>query len=421
VDQESFELVSGLLHERLDRIEALLPFGAPRRGQRLIDLVKVVCDGLRGEHGRIATAFSGAATDERRVLGRKLTRLLQQSHILNMLKPYVDDVGRRDVPVGVWQMIDMLVESLLPGGADPVIHYDDQDMYSTADLVTAIQGTLSALGVTYGDPVHPIIFFLPGTDPSNALLMPILAHEVGHAAVEDSHLGSATLKNVTQIEQLNALLDECLKAAGDPSPGPWQFQFFQWVDELLCDALATVLTGPSLLFASATFLPAPDPGTLGTHPFPADRIRFTLEQLHRLGWTSILEGCAPKTKAWLERLTAPATGEPKERFLRGAIEIVKPALFDVAEHHATRVFKPDDFNLVSSELTRIIEAGVPPAQVNGHSVDPWSITLAGWLYQFRVRGDAPKTLAEAAADRDFNALVHKAIEMSRIVRLWEES
>jgi hypothetical protein len=82
--------------------------------------------------------------------------------------------------------------------------------------------------------------------------MPILAHEVGHTAVEQNSLGSKAFKRVDAV-RLNTLFDDCLQAAGNPPPGPWQVQLFRWMDELLCDALATVLTGPSLLFASATF------------------------------------------------------------------------------------------------------------------------------------------------------------------------
>jgi hypothetical protein len=350
-----------------------------------------------------------------------MLRLVQQSEVLNILKPYLDDVGRRDIPVGLWQSIDVLVEGLLPGGADPVIHFDDHYMYSTADLVTAVQGGLAALGVAYPDSVvRPVVFFLPGTDPSNALLMPILAHEVGHTAVEQNSLGSKAFKRVDAV-RLNTLFDDCLQAAGNPPPGPWQVQLFRWMDELLCDALATVLTGPSLLFASATFLPAPDPGTLGSHPFPADRLRISVQQLKALGWSKVLQESIPKTLAWLESLKAPPPTDDRERFLRGAVDIIEPALFEVAKSHAKQTLTPADFGAVSGDLVTMIQANIPPAQVKGRHVDPWAITLAAWIYQFSALGDTPKSLAVAVADRKFNAFVHKSIEMAGITRLWESA
>jgi len=423
VDKEGFDLVSGLLDEQLSGIGVYLPDTSHvDRGRRLVELVQLLRTGLHDEHARIVEAFPGAEPAEQNALGRKLARLLQQSRVLHMLRPYVQEVVRRDIPVGLWQVIDNLISALLPHRADAVIHFDDDhNMYATLDLATAVAGTLTALGRSYDDAVHPVVFFLPGSDPTNALLMPILAHEVGHPAVEASNLGSETLKRIPDVAKLNQLLDECLKAASTPSTGQWQLQLAQWMDELLCDALATVLTGPSMLFAAATFLPAPELGSLRTHPFPADRIGFIVELLDLLGWTPTLQSRLPLTLNWCRSLHQPEGPDPRERFLRGAVQLIKPAIFEVARAHTTYVFKPEDFTTLVDPITELIESGIPSAQVPGYELTPWAITLAAWLLQFQLRGDAPKTMAAAVADSEFNLLVHKSIEMAGIAKLWAQT
>jgi hypothetical protein len=350
-----------------------------------------------------------------------MLRLLEMSGILGWFTPFVHDVERQEVPLGLLQIIDVLVDSLLPGGADPVIHFDARYMYSTLDVVKGVAPVLTALGVSPGPEVRPVVFFLPAGDPSNALLMPILAHEVGHAAVERGDLGGEVLRRV-DATKLNGLFATCLARAGNPDPTPWQIHFVGWLDELLCDALATVLCGPSMLFAAAAFLPASDPGTLGSHPFPGDRIRLCLEQLSELGWDEVLNANCPNTTTWLRALTPPlSSGDPREEFLRGSVDLLKEPLLAVAKEHASGALNPQDFRAVSHRLAELITAQIPPAQVDGDPADPWAITLAAWLRQFVACGDSVGALAAAVSNREFNDFVHKSIEMARIARLWRDS
>jgi hypothetical protein len=150
-------------------------------------------------------------------------------------------------------------------------------------------------------------------------------------------------------------------------------------------------------------------------------LRISVQQLKALGWSKVLQESIPKTLAWLESLKAPPPTDDRERFLRGAVDIIEPALFEVAKSHAKQTLTPADFGAVSGDLVTMIQANIPPAQVKGRHVDPWAITLAAWIYQFSALGDTPKSLAVAVADRKFNAFVHKSIEMAGITRLWESA
>jgi hypothetical protein len=422
MDQDGFKLTAGRLTDRLLRIEQSLPVRDPRRGASLFDLVRQLVSGLAASRDLVAADFNVATRQsEQTVLGRKLLRLTQQSEILALLTPFIDDVDQQDVPLGLLQIIDVLIESLLPDGADPIVHLDARYMYSTLDLVKVVQPTLVALGISPSASLRPVVFFLPAGDPSNALLMPILAHEVAHAAVERSNLGSEILRRV-DASKLNALFASCLARAPKADPGRWQVDLFHWLDELICDAIATVLCGPSMLFASAAFLPASDPGTLGSHPFPADRVQLCIEQLVALGWGEVMKRTCPQTLAWLQRLsTPPSSGDPHEDFLRGSIEIVKQPTFEVARGSAGSPLDPATFDALSRPLCELMNDGIPPAQVDGAAPDAWAITLAAWIHEFDRLGDSPETLASAVADTTFNDFVQKSIEMARILHLWRTS
>ena len=262
------------------------------------------------------------------------------------------------------------------------------------------------------------MFFLPSTDPTNALLLPVLAHEVGHAAIDQADLGSEVLAKA-DLKALDALLDECLSAAGENDPTPWKLRLFRWLEEVLCDALAAILTGPSFLFASAVFLPAPDEGAVGTHPFPCDRIQMTLRVLGRRNWRPLLEAHAPRITAWLEGLDQPIDiSSPMERFLREGIRILEPALVEIAEDYVSGSLDPNEFDGIQSFLAERLHAGIPPAEIGGTPTLPWAVVLAAWLHRIREHGDEPVSLVTATVDADYNASILKAIEMSRILDLW---
>lgn len=317
MDGQSVDLIARSITDRVEGIRHAGPSEVPARGRTVIEVVEEVLVAVEQERDRIIAEIANASVAEAEALGRRLLRLLKHVTSFSTLTPYLTDVGRRDVSHGLLLTSDVVVDSLLPAGADAVIHLDEHHMYSTLDLRAVTREPLAALGGSSAVDSIPLILFVPGIDPRNALLMPILAHEVGHSAVEEANLGSAALSEA-DLTYLNHLLDECLREAGEPDPAPWQVRLFSWIDELLCDALAVVLTGPSFLFAAAEFLPAPQAGSLGAHPFPADRIRFAAEALREIGWGDVLDERCPNLTAWLNDIvaTTPAPSDPQEKFLR---------------------------------------------------------------------------------------------------------
>ena len=421
MDSGSIELVLELLEDRIDAIRRVRPRTAGGRGRVLIGLVDELLTGVERERDRTVTQLAGASESERQVLGRKLLRLLSQVRTFSMLTPYLEDIGRNDLPMGLLQAIDLLIQELLPRTADPVIHLDEHHMYSTLDLVSLTAPIRLALGIADPTGPNPVVFFLPSTDPSNALLLPILAHEVGHAAIDQASLVSAVLSQADQ-KALDVLLDQCMKDADETNPTPWKIQLFRWLEESICDALAAILTGPSFLFAMAVFLPAPETGTVGTHPYLSDRVQMCLRVLRGRGWEPLLKTHSPNITAWLEKIDQPIdTSTRWEVFLRQGMRILEPAIIQVATSHVKSALEPTHFEGVQSFLAQLLHAGIPPAEIGGEPTEAWEDVLAGWLHRLREDGDRPATLVKATADVEFNASILKAIEMSRILRFWRDT
>jgi hypothetical protein len=419
VDQNSFPLVTRSIANRIDAIRRAKPAPADGRGRNVVVLIEEMLTAVEAERDRIEHRLGEASASEAEALGRRLLRLLAQVTSFSTLTPYLADVGRRDLSLGLIQTADVLVQALLPSGADTVIHLDEHHMYSTLDLLALTKPTLSALGNDTTMETVPLVLFVPGIDPHSALLLPILAHEVGHSAVEQAGLGSTTL-STANLDPLNVLFDECLRAAGDPDPGPWQVQLFGWIDELLCDALALALTGPSFLFAESAFLPAPQLGTVGSHPFPSDRIRFALNALRTLGWEQVLRDRVPHLLTWLNSVAEVGRPpvDPRERFLREGLRTLEDTILSTARKHVSDPMTPDVFDNFDSRVMELMNLAVPPSQVGIEPVPPWMIVLAGWLHQFAQQGDEAETLAVATGDKVFNEYILKAIEMSRVAALW---
>lgn len=424
MDHASFALLVRVAGDQLRRLRSFLgDLSAGQRGSTYIKFVGLHLEAIDGLVGQIADEYSQAGTDfERSVVGRKLYRIkIFLDDIHGNLVEHRGDIGRTDLPVGVLHIVDALIEDLLKASADPVVHLGQPYMYSTIRMADQWKRLSGELGVSWTEPVEPIIFNLPGLDPGNALLSPILAHEVGHSVIQRHDLVAEvdSRLDVTKVEALKltyaatpgALTDEAME------------QFGRWVEELLCDALATELTGPGLLFAGAVFLPASSAGHSGpSHPDPAQRIALTLEQLSRGGWIPFLETSCPSTLAWLRHLASvgPASSSPREVLLRELVVLATDALIEVAtDYVAASTLDWSEFNSKEGAIRDLVVAGIPPAELDGKPVSPWLIIVAVWMNAIETHGDSANGLASAVADAPLSKFALKTVEMSRVLKFWK--
>jgi len=220
------------------------------RGYSLVSLLIQACERVSIEASSIAGQVPLADPAVGPSLERELYRLLDELKLVHLfLGMYAGDFGRNDLPVGLVHMVDALVRDLLPRGADPIIHLSPENMYSTLGVVEAAK---QLWRLTPPPDPHPVGFNLPALNPENAMLAPILAHEVGHTAWRQGL--DAQLNATADLTAASAHLRSAV-VPGGPSAQHLAELFDSWRQELLCDALAAVLTGPSFLFASAVFLP----------------------------------------------------------------------------------------------------------------------------------------------------------------------
>jgi hypothetical protein len=346
---------------------------------------------------------------------RELQRFAQETNVLyEVVSMFADDVGRTDVPIGLLYLIDELIHDLLPSGADPLLHLNHANMYSTWSIFHRIPSILEPN--MYPEP-HPVAFNVPGLDPVNALFAPILAHEVGHTCWQRG-LGQklqATLDAVAVEAQLQIAVQ-----AGVP-PSLVMEQFASWLQELMCDALAATLTGPSFLFASTVFLPAVGQAVLGTHPYPRDRVAFTLRLLDRYSWTPLLKDLVGDVFDWCSDLAASPdlTNTPLESALRGAIRIAEPAIMELAERTAGSQVTAMQMFTAREDLFAHLDLEIPPVATVGNPISAWLLISAGWIHEIRQRAEeGPAALPSIAVDPRLNRFLLKAVELSGIVRLW---
>lgn len=356
----------------------------------------------------------------------RLQPLLNQLHFA--LATYQHAVARSDVPVGLQHLIDVLIEDIVREPADPIIHLDSRSMYSTRDL-TALMGQLvRGLEPPHGEYFgpRPIAFHLPALDPNNVLFSPVLAHEVAHTAVSHELLASLTerLRSGDVGDGIRRDVAAFSQRHGAERRSALSESFRSWSSELLCDAVAIAVSGPSFLFGFAAFSALGSQVAGGkTHPGSRDRLRYALGLVDGLGWTDFLEARSPRLLSWFHQLAQnPAlTGSDSEVLLRSSMDATADLRKEIAFAHVPERFEPRGEASRLDEAADWLQQGVPLIDIEGLPLTPWQTILAGWLAAIRVHGDLASTPARTASDQDFNAVIVKALEYSQIVSAWRTS
>ena len=415
MDERGLELVRNLIAGHIDNALRGQPTSHSGRGSRLLDLHSQVIKQAEATIADVDTKLEASNDDAtRRYARRALHRTLTEVETtLPFLRPLMESVRRTDVPIGMLVALDSAIDALLPAGADPVVHFDDAHMYSTLDLYEALRWPRET-GPT------PVAFFVPVLSPFNALMTPLLVHEIGHTAILQADLGSTAMSHASN--DLNALLAQHVSALETETRFKVHTQLVRWVDELLCDALATSICGPSYLYAAASFLPATahdDPTS--SHPFPSDRLRFCLAGLEANGWSDFMTTTCPETIGWLQgRATAGEPTSAQERFLRDACEALAPAIESTVANHVPVAIDSEAYAEIAPHALDQLRMSVPASEINQEPIGPWQILLLGWQRSFELYGDSPTTLAQAPNDNDMSRVLLRAIEMAQVRRLWSE-
>ena len=415
MDDRGLDFIRSLIAGHIDSALRGQPTSHSGRGARLFDLHRQVIEQAEETLADVDTKLESGRDDSvLRYAERTLRRTLTEVEtILPFLRPLMESVRRDDVPIGMRVALDSAIDALLPAGADPVVHLLDSHMYATLDLYQFLRWPQRS------EPT-PVAFFVPVLSPFNALMTPLLVHEIGHTAILQANLGSTAISVAS--DDLNALLTKHLSDADSETLFKAQTQLVGWVDELLCDGLATALCGPSYLFAGAAFLPAtaPDDPT-SSHPFPSYRLHSSLASLESTGWGDLVEDICPKTIGWLrQQATSCTPASEQERFLREACEALAPAIKSTVSDHVSEPISAEAYAAVAPHALGQLRMRVPASEIDQEPIGPWEILTLGWHWSFEVHGDSPETLAKAPNNRELSRVLLRAIEMAQIRRLWRD-
>ena len=416
MDERGLDFIKSLIAGHIDSALRGQPTSHSGRGASLFDLHnRVIKQAEKTVADVDAKLEAGDDDNVLRYAERTLRRTLAEVEtVLPFLRPLMESVSRDDVPIGMLVALDSAIDALLPAGADPIVHLNDRHMYSTLDLYRLLRWPREKRRLA------PVAFFVPVLSPFNALMTPLLVHEMGHSAIIQASLGSSAMSVAS--DDLNALLAEHLSNADPETRFKAQTQLVGWVDELLCDSLATALCGPSYLFAEAAFLPAtaPDDPT-SSHPFPSFRLHLSLASLESTGWGDLLQDICPETTEWLRRqATFPTPTSKQERFLREACDALAPAIMSTVSDHVREPIDADGYAAVAPHALDQMRIRVPASEIDQEPIEPWHIVALGWQWSFEIRGDSPATLAEAPSDTELSRVLLRAIEMAQIRRLWKD-
>ncbi len=276
---------------------------------------------------------------------------------------------------------------------------------------------------------RPIVLNYPLRDAHRLLIHPLFAHELGHASVDEHSLSARVEARIAQdpdfqawFQQAVASIQTSARASQTQLTGWIQLVFRDWIEELLCDALAIEITGPAFLWAFAGYvLPVTYGEPTDTHPPTTLRLRLMLAHLTELGWLPYLTRHTSESLRWLTAVSSDAGGRLAAPY---------NSLRDLFDRHAELIRQEAAARVGSNSLDPVVAAAssVEAASLLTHLIlpvgldsplEPRSILLGGWLSAAQSHGDDPGGLVEALEDERLQGLVGKAIEMSTIVTAWD--
>jgi hypothetical protein len=375
---------------------------------------------LRGAgHSTVLQVFSDLHDDHMRRLGTyaaraKVTELDDGPMLRTLLEDarghdrsiaqYAPDTLRTDLPSGFRVLIEAAVQAVRGDGIQHLVHPAHGDYAAHA----------------YASRLPLIIIQVPAADPTNALLSPILAHEVGHAHLEDRLRSMEGFRDEAEAE-LDALRRSIGPAASDIDAAHRRVD--AWVEELLCDTMATLVTGPSMLFAVHAHASELPWDTGNAHPPAHFRIGIVLATLERLGWTDHLDVIAPGVREYSEAYAAlPRPTDPTWlAYALAATEALLPAVIAHAESVGFPALRPETALERATEVAKYFDLALMPTELPWSAQVEWEFLLGAWMSGLNGRKEVTATNAMPAVARDaqLNALLLKAIELARIKHEWD--
>jgi len=381
---------------------------------------------------RIAAAPDSSAPDAVR---RAFARTLRQCTIVlrgaHAALPWLAATREPNVNLGSLYLTEEFAKALVGDDVDLVVVPSAEAMYSTTSwpFSAVIDGTP---GFTPSATSRPIVLNYPLSDSNRVLLHALFAHELGHAGVAEHELLDTVETSLYADGEFVEAFAEAVTEMQEEWPASTAGRVTVtlreilggWLEELLCDHLATQVVGPAFLFAFAAFvlpLSYGEPGVV--HPPTSLRVRLILDHLAHLGWTEHLDATAPGITQWLNEVAnwTPPETQPHFAFFRNQLLSHSQLLSDNA---ATRVgpltLDPTTAVDEAGEAAELLEALILPVGLST-PLSPRAILLGGWQAAISQHGDTATGLVHSIAGDQLHDLVGKAAELTTVWQAWGPS
>lgn len=421
------QLADGL-HARLDEISVSeYPNETPKL---VVRVVREIID----------EALKYAETSGRPVL-QVISELLM---VYSQLLSFLDNAHTEQTPRALTGMLEWLYRRL---GSDPTLLACPQSdyNYSISDLLQYLKETsknllsAEARNAIFGDIPHIKLISFPRIERDNVLLHAIFGHEVGHPFADDflreEELGehSATFQDALRrmTQRIETEFAETIKQSKN-FPGQIDVRTAlvgrvlqirrRGLQELLSDAVAVQIFGPSAIFAAhEIFMPSgldSPPSDASWYPPDRYRIRLMIDVSKRLGQWETLSRVAPEIRPSVEYLEGLASISADKQALEYSTdiriaydwieEVLPDAISFVLARTGAALYAPQQIADQVPRLIRRLSLGIPPNELGPATaptkVDWRSSVLAAWIFRFRKLG---------TGDLDFRRVLmttRKAIE-----------
>ncbi|HYZ79170.1 MAG TPA: hypothetical protein VE596_17525 [Gaiellaceae bacterium] len=378
---------------------------------------------------RDALADFGSSSHEYRLSLARFVRFHNFNiRSLHRAIPWLEAAAASRVPLGARYLLEEAVSALLRPRANLILVPEAAYSYTTEP--SPFRELAESLFIEYPEEPLLIVAYFPVRE-DRALLYPLLVHEIAHRAVDEHSLRVEALASASsELSGVPAELAKAraqLAASGSLDADTIKLRvddlFAQWVEEILCDALALAYLGPGYLLPfAATVHAMTSPGIpYEGHPTSALRLRVMHDAMKVSGWWTILEAALPRIIPWLEYVSSRPRADVQSypEALDQAVLLLAPGIFEAAKRHlGDRWFTVEQFAAPESEIIEMLQDEIFPAQLtSGEAPDRRAIVCATWFHM--LGSDAvPADLHAAISDDRMNAFLMKAIEMSIVLDAW---
>jgi hypothetical protein len=425
------------LRQQLDRHEPVAAATGSPRGRALAEHVTEVLQAIEARIGEAEARFAGASTDVERRAATDAMRLVN-GLLMQMQEatPWIERASSPELHIGPLYFVDDAARALV--GTDCEVVTFPEARYRYATISWPFEPILAHLGRSIAG-TRPVVIFYPPEERRSLLLHSLFVHELGHPAIIEHDLLTAVVSEKFSEQAFQDAFtqasDDFVQVLGaDPTAATvvMERRLRRWLTELLCDNLAIQYLGPSYLLAFGAMVmsvSASEPAE--NHPPAALRVRVMLDQLTSSDWREFLRGRIPHTLGWLDHVAAMdlAPQFDFESFLISACTDLDTKIRDVVSARLnTKVYRPDAYGASGEEIEEFLRQRILPAQLkSGHAAPPRGILLAGWLHVLSDQdaegseGDAPTSISTGLDNDELQDFLGKALEMSKVLEVWDAS